>query len=126
MVSDITSKEDIHDIITKFYELLLHDPLMNPFFQPILEENQLAFHIKIIVNFWSDILFDTPIYKNNVMQKHLQQNALLPFEKVHFECWTSYFTATIDATFDGPQATKMKQRALSIASVMQLKMHHSS
>lgn len=122
MTSDITSKEDIHGIISKFYEQLLNDALMKPFFESILEENQLEHHIQIITDFWSDILFETHLYANNVMQKHLHKNAEMPFEKVHFECWTSYFITTIDANFEGMIASKMKERALSISTVMQVKM----
>ena len=122
MTSDITSKEDIHGIITKFYEQLLNDPLMKPFFEEIIQQNQLEHHIQIITDFWSDILFETHLYANNVMQKHLHKNAEMPFEKVHFERWTSYFITTIDANFEGMIASKMKERALSISIVMQVKM----
>jgi hemoglobin len=124
MTSDIASLQDIHQIITQFYEKLLNDVTMRPFFEAIVQQNQLEHHIEIITHFWHDILFDTHLYHENVMQKHLQQNALIPFEKGHFERWTSYFTTTINASFEGVQATKMKQRALSIATVMQLKMHY--
>ena len=123
MTSDITSKEDIHGIISKFYEQLLNDALMKPFFEEIIQQNHLENHLDIITDFWSDILFDTHLYHENVMQKHLQKNALIPFEKDHFERWASYFNSTIDTCFEGIIATNMKQRALSIKTVMQLKMH---
>ena len=126
MKPDISSRKDIKQIMTKFYDFLLADKTMMPFFEEIVQENQLEHHLEIITDFWNDILFDTNEYQQNVMQKHLQQNALIRFEKAHFESWTSYFLATIDASFEGPQATKMKQRALSIATLMQLKMHHPS
>jgi len=35
------------------------------------------------------------------MQKNLQQNTLIPFEKVHFKRWASYFITTIDDLFEG-------------------------
>jgi hemoglobin len=124
MKSDIVSLQDIHGIISKFYEKLLNDKIMSPFFEEIVQQNQLDHHIQIIANFWSDILFDTRLYKENVMQKHLQKNAMMRFEKDHFELWTSYFFTTIDEYFEGLQASKMKNRALSIATIMQLKMHH--
>ena len=123
MKSDIATLQDIHQIITRFYEKLLIDAHMRPFFEAILKQNQLEHHIQIIAHFWSDILFDTHLYHENVMQKHLQKNAMIPFEKDHFERWASYFTTTIDVYFEGIKATTMKQRALSIKTVMQLKMH---
>lgn len=122
MKTDISSFEDIHLIISKFYEKLLNDSEMFPFFEDIVAQNQLAHHLQVISNFWNDILFDTHSYHENVMQKHLQKNAFIRFEKHHFERWTSYFITTINEYFDGQQATNMKSRALSIATVMQLKM----
>lgn len=122
MISDISSIQDIEIIITKFYEKLLMDEHMRPFFEEILEQDHLKQHIQVIAQFWNDILFDTNEYSENVMQKHLQKNTLIPFKKHHFVRWTSYFLETIDALFLGDTATKMKNRALSIATIMQLKM----
>lgn len=124
MKSDIVSLQDIHKIITQFYKKLLSDVEMQPFFEDIVQQNQLKHHIEIISHFWHDILFDSHLYHDNVMQKHLQKNSFIRFEKDHFERWTSYFTTTIDAGFEGIKASNMKQRALSIATVMQVKLHH--
>lgn len=122
MKTDISSIQDIQLIITKFYEKLLIDKKMAPFFDDIVQQNHLKNHIQVIANFWNDILFDTLLYRENVMQKHLQKNAMMMFQKVHFELWTSYFLETIDNNFLGLTADKMKSKALSISVVMQIKM----
>lgn len=121
--SDILSKEDIKLIITKFYGKLLKDDTMYPFFEDIIQQNELEHHIEIITNFWNDILFDTITYKNNVLQKHLDKNRLMAFQKEHFSTWVSYFVDTIDTFFKGENADKIKTRAQSIATVIQLKMN---
>lgn len=123
MKPDISTRKDIKHIITKFYDKLLVDEKMTPFFQEIVKENQLENHLEIITDFWNDILFDTITYNNNVMQKHLEKNAFVKFQKEHFTIWVSYFFMTIDAFFEGENASKMKTRAQSIATVMQLKMN---
>ncbi len=123
MKIDITSRKDIKLIITKFYDKLLIDEKMIPFFQEIVEKKQLDHHLEIITDFWNDILFDTITYQNNVMQKHLDKNVFVTFQKEHFTIWVSYFFTTIDAYFDGEKASIMKTRAQSIATVMQLKMN---
>jgi len=123
MKPDISSFEDIHFIITKFYDKLLIDKKMEPFFEEIVQHNHLEKHIQVIANFWNDILFDTLLYRENVMQKHLTKSAMMAFQKEHFSIWTSYFLTTIDTYFFGLNATTMKNRALSIATVMQLKMN---
>ena len=123
MKPDISSKADIHFIITSFYKKLLTDASMSPFFKEIVTENQLDVHLESITNFWNDILFDTLSYQENVMQKHLKSNAKMAFKKAHFDIWISYFFEVIDANFNGAKANLMKNRASSIATVMKLKMN---
>jgi hemoglobin len=123
MKFDIASRKDIKLIITKFYDLLLVDEKMIPFFEEIVEKNQLEHHLEIITDFWNDILFDTITYENNVMQKHLTKNAFVAFKKEHFTIWVSYFSETIDNLFKGSNSERMKARAQSIATIMQLKMN---
>jgi hemoglobin len=120
---DILSRKDIKLIITTFYEKLLGDEKMRPFFEAIVQQNQLEHHLEIITDFWNDILFDTSTYHDNVMQKHLAKNTFIAFQQEHFTRWVSYFFSTIDALFEGDTSTKMKIRAQSIATVMQLKMN---
>lgn len=123
MKPDISSRKDLKLILTKFYDLLLVDKKMIPFFEEIVAQNHLEEHLEIITDFWNDILFHTTTYKNNTMQKHLDKNAFVQFNKEHFTIWTSYLFETIDANFNGEIANNMKNRARSIATVMQLKMN---
>lgn len=119
---DISSREDIKLIIEKFYDLLLEDKKMLPFFKEIVQQNHLKKHISDIADFWSDVLFDTNSYKNNVMQKHVAKHTFMAFKKEHFIIWTSYFFKSINTKFNGEKAELMKNRATSIATVMQLKL----
>lgn len=120
---DISSRKDIKYIISKFYDKLLIDKKMMPFFQEIIDTDELDHHLEIITDFWNDIIFDTMTYERNVMQKHLNKNTFIKFQKEHFSIWVSYFFTTIDSFFIGENATKMKTRAQSIDTVMQLKMN---
>ena len=120
---DVLSRKDIKQIITKFYDKLLVDEKMLPFFENIIKENELEHHLEIITDFWNDILFDTITYTNNVMQKHMDKNVFVKFKKEHFTIWVSYFINTITDFFEGENSEKMKERAQSIAIVMQLKMN---
>ncbi len=124
MKQDISSKKDIHFIITAFYKKLVADENMLPFFKAIVEENHLEEHIKTITNFWQDILFHTASYSNNVMEKHLEFHKKIVFKKEHFTTWLSYLKTTIDSSFEGQSAQNMKDRAASIAMVMQVKLQH--
>ena len=124
MKQDISSRKDIHFIISAFYEKLLADEMMLPFFEEIVKENHLEVHIETITDFWQDILLYTSTYAKNVMQKHLDFNKKVAFKKEHFTAWLSYLTTTIDVSFEGQNAQNMKDRATSIAMVMQVKLAH--
>jgi len=87
MQQDISSREDIHFIITEFYKKLISDSEMLPFFEEIVQQNHLEKHLEIITDFWQDILFQTNSYQNNVLQKHLDFNEKVRFKKVHFKKW---------------------------------------
>lgn len=123
MKKDITSRKDIKLIISKFYDKLLSDEKMFPFFEEIVKNNSLEKHLEIIVDFWEDLLFQSYKYKNNPMKKHLDFNKKIKFSKEHFNLWLGYLYQSISETFSGEIATTMKTRAQSIATVMQLKMN---
>ena len=123
MKVDISTRNHIKSIITSFYEKLISDKEMLPFFDEIVKKNALESHIEIITDFWQDILFHTHSYKNNVLQKHLDFNKKVVFEKKHFTLWLQYLSSSIDSMFEGQIAENMKNRATSIAMVMQVKFH---
>ena len=61
--------------------------------------------------------------KNNVLQKHIDKNMFIKFEKTHFSIWLDYLLSTVDENFTGLKSDLLKNRAQSIATVMQLKMN---
>ena len=121
MKKDISSRKDIHFIITEFYKKLTADAEMHPFFDEIVKQNHLEQHIDVIADFWQDILLHTNSYKNNVLQKHLDFDKKVRFKKEHFAKWLLFLTTTINDAFEGQNAQNMIDRANSIAMVMQVK-----
>jgi len=57
-----------------------------------------------------------------VLQIHQNLNHKKEFEKVHFKTWLAIFNKTVDLYYKGDNANFIKTRALSIATVMQIKM----
>ena len=55
------------------------------------------------------------------MQLHRHVNRLFPLTHAHFEHWYLLFSKTVDELFAGATARLVKQRAKSIAMVMQIK-----
>ena len=120
-MKDVLNRHDLELLIADFYEAMLKDPIVGFIFTDVAKIN-LEDHLPIIVDFWQDLLFQTYLYKNNPMQKHLDFHQKVKFEKHHFALWLQYLTETVDEDFEGENALNMKARASSIATVMQLKM----
>jgi hemoglobin len=55
------------------------------------------------------------------MQPHMALHQKSPLQKHHFETWLGYFKKTVDELFEGERAFSAKERATSIATVMQIK-----
>lgn len=123
MKKDIATRADIKLIITKFYDRLLADKKMFPFFEEIIVKNHLEKHLELITDFWEDMLLYSHKYKNNPMQKHIDFAKKIPFSKNDFTLWLQHLNSSIDDFFDGENAHIMKTRAQSIATVMQLKLN---
>ena len=70
-------------------------------------------------NFWDNILFFTGKYKGNPMDLHQHLSKIKYIDKKHFNRWNKLFTATIDDLFEGEKATLLKNKAISIAGIIQ-------
>ncbi len=120
MKEDIANREDIDRLMTTFYNKLLEDSSINYIFNDVVKIN-IETHIPVIAEFWESILFNRNIYHNNPMKIHLDLHTKTPLLRQHFETWLYHFNSTVDELFEGAIALKAKERALSIATVMQIK-----
>ncbi|MDB5247681.1 MAG: hypothetical protein JWQ40_2075 [Segetibacter sp.] len=117
---DIESREDIFLLVKKFYEKLLTDDTISYIFTDVAKID-LDHHLPILVDFWDMVLFGADTYRKNAIQPHMVLHQKSSFEKHHFETWLGYFNTTVDELFDGPVAFSAKQKAKSIATIMQIK-----
>ena len=120
MKRDIESREDIFLLVHKFYEKLLSDKTISYIFTDVAKID-LKHHLPVLVDFWDMVLFDSGTYKKNAIEPHMVLHQQSKFEKHHFDTWLNYFMATVDGLFDGKVAFIAKQRAKSIATIMQIK-----
>lgn len=120
-MTDIQTREDLHLLMSEFYKKLLADDKISFIFTEVAKID-LEPHLWDLVDFWEQILFDTGSYRKNVLQIHQDVNQKLKFSEEHFAIWLQYFNTTIDENFKGQIAENMKTRALSIATVMKIKM----
>lgn len=120
MKNDIQNRADLLQLVTRFYEKLLADPLISYLFTDV-SKIDLSHHLPVLVDFWDNVLFQSDTYRKNAMQPHLDLHAQSPLTKEHFVTWLRYFKESVDELFDGEKAFLAKERATSIATVMQIK-----
>lgn len=121
MKKDIENREDIYLLVKDFYVKLMNDDLMHHFFLAFSNQELLEEHLHILVDFWDNILFYSGTYQKNAMKPHIDLQVTKPFKSEHFKQWLSHFNNTIDEHFEGEIAHAAKSRALSVATVMQIK-----
>jgi len=117
---DIESGKDIKWLIDHFYEEVKKDPVIGYIFNEVIELNW-GKHLPVMYSFWENTLFYTGSYTGNPMIKHQHIHEITPLRAEHFDRWTTLFIATIDNYFTGEKADLAKQRALSIAEIMKIK-----
>ena len=120
---DIESKDDLYLLVDAFYKKLLEDTSIAYIFTDIVKI-KLEEHLPILVTFWSQSLFNTGGYFKNLTQIHLDINQKEYLSPELFKIWLLHFNHAVDENFTGPNAEKIKTQALSIATVMQIKIHN--
>ena len=120
MQKEIANRTDIELLINKFYDKVKADELIGLFFTDIIPVDWKK-HLPVMYDFWENTVFGTGNYQGNTMQKHLHLHRLSAIQSNHFERWLLLFNSTVDEHFTGSNAILIKQRALSIATVIQIK-----
>ena len=123
MKKDIRTREDIELLINRFYEKVQSDPVIGYIFTDVVKVNWNK-HLPVMYSFWENTIFFTGGYAGNPMEIHKRLNQRVPLKPEFFERWTTLFTDTVDEMFTGEKALLAKQRAISIAVVMQIKIHN--
>jgi hemoglobin len=121
MKKDLEGRKDIEVLLEAFYRKAFADAMIGHFFTEVVPLN-LEQHIPVIADFWESVVFSVHGYRKNVMEVHQHIHRLSPIEKEHLDRWVQLFSSTVDEMFAGDKATLMKQRAASIATLMQIKL----
>ena len=125
MKKDIADRNDLLKLLTLFYNKLLADKSISYLFTDVARID-LPHHMDTLVNFWDSVLFQHDVYRKNAMQPHLILHQKSPLQKHHFKTWLTYFNESVDELFEGEKAQLAKERALSIATVIQIKVSQLS
>lgn len=123
MKKDIGTREELETFLWAFYKKAFADELIGRFFTKVVPLD-LDIHVPIIANFWESVVFNKPNYRKNVMEVHQHIHHLSKIKKEHLDRWVKLFTSTLDENFEGSKTELMKQRARSIATLMDIKLNH--
>ncbi|MGK4569359.1 group III truncated hemoglobin [Flavobacterium sp. 3HN19-14] len=123
-MNDIENKEDLLFLVDEFYKKLLSDPTISYIFTDVVKI-KIEEHLPILVTFWSQAIFNTGGYFNNLTQIHLDISKKEFLTPELFQIWLDHFNTTVDELFKGENAEKIKTQALSISTIMQIKIAQS-
>lgn len=121
MKKDILERGDIEVAVKTFYDKVLKDDVIGFIFTDVVHVNWEK-HLPIMYDFWDNVIFYSGKYTGDPMNVHRHISDMFMLKPEHFNRWTKLFNATIDELFEGENAERAKQRALSIATVMQIKL----
>lgn len=105
-MKEIETREDVQFLVDSFYDKVVKDELLAPFFIRLNFDH----HLPKMVDFWAFVLLDEAGYTTDVTQKH----AHMRLNPEHFDRWLALFNETVDAYFIGEKATLAKQRAFLV------------
>ncbi len=118
MKKDIENRADIEVLIDNFYSAVRADDVIGFIFNDIVKMNWEK-HLPLMCDFWENALFYTGTYSGNPMTLHKHLHHIRPLDNKHFDQWVLLFKQCVDELFEGEKATLAKQRATSIASIME-------
>jgi hemoglobin len=124
-MKDILNTDDLHLLVEDFYGKLLQDKSISYIFTDVVKI-KLEEHLPILVTFWSQAIFDTGGYFNNLTQIHLDISEKEYLTPELFAIWLKHFNTAVDENFIGTNSEKIKTQALSLATVMQIKINLNS
>ena len=119
-MNDIQTQDDLYLLVDEFYKKLLADERISYIFTEVVKI-KLEEHLPILVTFWSQAILGTGGYSKNLTQIHLDVNTKEYLSPELFTIWLNHFYATVDENFAGSKAEQIKTQALSIGTIMQIK-----
>lgn len=125
MKKDIAQRAHLEVFMQAFYSRVMQDEQIGFLFTDVAHLD-LEKHLPVITDFWESVVLNGNAYRGNPLVVHQRLHGLSPLTKAHFDRWLEVFYTTLDDLFAGPVAELTKTRALSIATMMQIKLSQAS
>lgn len=118
---DLKTRDDVHLLVTSFYEKVKKDELLGPFFNRKISDWEL--HINRLTDFWESSLFLKTRFTGDPLEKHIkvdnENNNTIT--EMHFGIWLNLWYQTINELFEGDYAENAKRRARKMGTFIYLK-----
>ena len=119
-MKDVQNRSDIIKFINAFYAKAKTNIVIGPVFHAAIKEKEWEVHLQRIYDFWEMVLLSQSSYRGDPFSKHID----LSIKKLHFEVWIQLFNETLDQYFEGPNVDLLKDRALKMSEMFQIKLAH--
>jgi hemoglobin len=118
---DITTRDDIFTLVSKFYQKVRQDEVLGLFFNNTIKD--WAAHMEHLTTFWESSLFLKAKYYGNPLDVHVKVDAAHnnSITELHFGLWLNLWFQTIDELFEGDYAENAKRRARKMGTFLYLK-----
>lgn len=116
-MDDIHSDEDLKLLVETFYGKVEQDERLGYMFNEVAGVDWDS-HLPKMVDFWSNLLFQTGRYKGRPFRQHLP----LPIRPGDFDRWYGLWVETVDELFEGENAEYVKEMAAKIASSFSIRL----
>ena len=123
MKNDISNRADITLLVNTFYERAKRNDRLAHFFGGAIDIDWEK-HLPLMYDFWESVVFNTGSYSGNPVNVHKHVHGQHNIKAEDFQEWLRLFNSTVDDMFEGDNAALVKQRAASVATVLQLKILH--
>jgi len=117
---DLDSGEHIRQFVQAFYQLLLQDPQLAPFFVDV----DLPRHLPLISQYWEKLLLAEPGYSRHTMNIHRALNRRKTLQRADYVRWLAIFAGTLESGFCGAYADRAKKIAEQVAANMERALRH--
>ena len=117
-MKDIKSREDVHFLVSSFYDKIKEDTELGPFFNNVIHDWDK--HIDHLTDFWESQLFMKNVFKGNPLKKHVEidRKNNHNISNNHFGLWLNYWFQTLDELFVGERTQLAKNRARNMGTYM--------
>lgn len=110
------SVSEINSIVHTFYSKVRNDSILGPIFADEMSEDW-DHHLQKMCDFWTTVMFGTPLYKGDPLPAHIKISAIQP---IHFDHWLMLFRESlVEVCDDAAHVDAFYARASRMAKVMQ-------